>query len=150
MNAQQINMVGDGFGYTADVFNNQAPLVAHGQTMEAVNITGGFAINSEMEPMPLSIGMGGDIKTSNLPDPKHIRNVKFIFNDTIGGTINGVPIALNTMQNTIPGVPPIPSSGIFEVSVMEGWNDFNNPSFKISHSEPYDIRLLGVFYVVEV
>ena len=72
-----------------------------------------------------------------------------MFNNTIGGEINGVPIALNRFNQINPGEPPIPARGIFEMSIMKGWDDFNNPTFTIEHDEPFNIELIGVFYTVD-
>ena len=73
-----------------------------------------------------------------------------MFNNTIGGTINGVPIALEPFDMAHIGEPPVPARGIFEMSIMKAWDDFNNPSFTIEHNEPFDIELLGLFYSVEI
>jgi hypothetical protein len=72
-----------------------------------------------------------------------------MFNNTIGGTINGVPIALKPLDSVGIGEPPSPARGVFEMSIMKGWDDFNNPTFTIEHSEPFNIQLLGVFYSVD-
>lgn len=149
-NAQELAIRGDGFGFTAEGYGDEAVLFAHGEPAYVSEMFGGYRINTEITPMPLSIGVGGSIKTSNLTEPKHIRNARFMFANTIGGTINGVPIALTKLQNVVPGNPPIAARGVYELPIMKGWDDFNNPSFTIKHSEPYDIRLLGVFYVVDV
>lgn len=73
-----------------------------------------------------------------------------MFNQTIGGTINGVPIALAPFSEANIGLPPVAESGIFEMSIMKAWDDFNNPSYTIVHNEPFNITLLGVFYAVEL
>ncbi len=72
-----------------------------------------------------------------------------MFNKTIGGTINGIPIALEPFDMANIGEPPFPARGVFEMSIMKGWDDFNNPTFTIEHSDPFDIQLLGVFYSVQ-
>jgi hypothetical protein len=73
-----------------------------------------------------------------------------MFNNTIGGAINGVPIALNRFTTMTIGDPPIPASGIFEMGVMSGWDNFNNPTFTLTHNEPFNIELLGVFYGLDI
>lgn len=149
-NAQQVKMVGDGFGFDAIGNNNQVEFEAHGVPTEVSNAYIGFPINTIIEPMPLTISMGQSAKNTSLTKPKHIQFVRFMFNNTIGGTINGVPIALNIFSQPIQGDPPFPSRGIFEMNIMKGWDDFNNPTYTIAHSEPFNIQLIGVFYSVVI
>lgn len=152
-NAQEVAMVGDGFGYTAVGFNNQVVFEAHGSQVPVSNALIGFPINTIIEPLPLSPPPG---QQTTLTKPKHIRSVRFMFNNTIGGFIktatspNGIPIALEPFNMAAIGEPPTPASGIFEVSVFSGWDDFKQPSFTINHSDPFDIQLLGIFYSIEI
>lgn len=147
-NAQDIKMIGDGFGFEAQGNNSSVIFEAHGQPVQITQAFIGFPINMIIEPMPLTMSLG---KNSNyLTRPKHIRNVNFMFNNTIGGTINGVPIALNTFNQANIGKPPVPQNGIFELGVMGAWNDFNNPTFTIMHNDPFNIELLGIFYDVDI
>jgi hypothetical protein len=152
-NAQDVKMVGDGFGFDSPAennLNNEITFEAHGQVVLVSNAFIGFPINTKMEPLPLSISNGPSAKTTTLTRPKHIRNVNFMFNNTIGGTINGVPIALNTFDQANIGEPPFPSRGIFELAIMQGWDDFNNSTYLIEHNDPFDIQLLGAFYAVDI
>ena len=149
-NAQDVKMVGDGFGFDGEGFNNQVQFNAHGIATTVSTAYIGFPINLLIEPMPLSMTTGYSQKNTALTKPKHIRTVRFMFNNTIGGTINGVPIALSPFDQAGIGEPPIPARGIFEMGLMKGWDDFNQPSFQIQHDEPFDIQLLGVYYSVEV
>ncbi len=148
-NAQTVKINGDGFSFTAQGNNNQIKITAHGEPVEVSEAYIGFPIQYQIEPLPLSISAGG-IKSQNIAQPKRIRDVKFMFNNTIGGQINGIPIALNTFNDVPIGSPPQPSNGIFEMSIMNAWNDFDNPTFTITHDDPFDIRLIGVFYTVEI
>lgn len=149
-NAQNIKMVGDGFGFEGQGIGGEVVFEAHGSTVEVSEAYIGFPIRLVIEPMPLSMATGTNIKSTALVQPKHIRHVKFMFNNTIGGTINGVPIALKPFDQVSIGEPPIPARGIFEMSIQKAWDDFNNPSFTIEHDEPFNIELLGVFYGVDV
>ena len=149
-NAQNVKMVGDGFGFDAQGINNQVSFNAHGIATDVSTAYIGFPVNLLIEPLPLSMTTGYSQKNTALTKPKHIRTVRFMFNNTIGGEINGVPIALTPFEDAAIGQPPIPARGIFEMGLMKGWDDFNFPSFQISHSEPFDIQLLGVYYSVEV
>lgn len=149
-NAQQVKMVGDGFGFSAQGNNNEVTFNAHGDDVEVTEGYIGFPINTIIEPMPLSMATGQNIKSTSLTEPKHIRYARFMFNNTIGGTINGYPISLKSFAQAGIGEPPIPGRGVMEMSIMKAWDDFNNPSFTIEHNEPFNIELLGVFYTVDV
>lgn len=148
-NAQNVKMVGDGFGFETQGNNDVINFEAHGVAVQVSLAYIGFPINTIMEPMPLAMSNGGSLRNSTLTRPKHIRSVNFMFDNTIGGTINGVPIAIKTFDQVGIGEPPVPASGIFEMGIMKGWDDFNNPSFTIVHNDPFDIRLLGLFYSVD-
>lgn len=149
-NGQDVKMLGDGFGFDAIGFNNQVEFEAHGVDVPVDIAYIGFPINLIIEPMPLSMSTGAIQKNTSLTQPKHIREVRFMFNNTIGGTINGVPIALNRFNASHIGEAPVPSNGIFRMSIEKAWDDFNNPSFTIEHNDPFNIELLGVFYSVDV
>jgi len=151
-NAQDIAMVGDGFGFTAAAetnTSNQIIFEAHGQTVDVTEAYIGFSINTIIEPMPLNIAQGNSAKQSSLTKPIHCRFVRFMFNQTIGGTINGIPIALSPFDMANIGNPPQPASGIFEIATFSGWDDFNFPTYTIEHSDPFNMILLGVFYSIE-
>jgi len=150
-NGQDIKMVGDGYGFDSsaeDNVSNVVNFVAHGQPVQVSQAFIGFPINTIMQPMPLNISSGPSSKETTLTKPKRVEWVRFMFNNTIGGTINGVPIALEPFDMAMIGEPPFPARGIFEMSIMKGWDDFNNPTFTIEHNDPFDIQLLGVFYSV--
>jgi len=152
-NGQDIKMIGDGFGFESpgeDNINNQVVFKAHGVETPVSEAYIGFPIRTVIEPMPLSISSGPSVKESNLTLPNHVKWVRFMFNNTIGGTINGIPIALTPFDQAHIGDPPVPARGVMEMSIMKGWNDLNNPTFTIEHDEPFDIQLLGVFYSVEI
>jgi len=148
-NAQDVKMVGDGFGFSAQGVNDTVDFIAHGEAVEVTKAYIGFKITTTIEPLPLSISTAQSARSSNIGRPKHIRNALFMFNNTIGGTINGVPIALKTFGQIDIGLAPTHSNGIFEYSVMKGWNDFNQPTFTIVHDDPFNIELLGIFYQVD-
>jgi hypothetical protein len=145
-NAQAVKMVGNGFGFDAIGVNNQVTFEAHNATVNVTEAFIGFPIRTLMEPMPLTPPKGDQ---NTLTKPKHIRSVRFMFNNTIGGRINGVPIALDPFNMANIGEPPFPARGIFEMSIMKGWDDFTNPTFTIEHDEPFNIELIGVFYTVD-
>lgn len=147
-NGLEVKMVGDGFGFEAVGNNDEVVFEAHGLPVDVEEAYIGFAIETVIETLPLALGQSTNV--SNLTRPTHIRNANFMLKDTIGGMIDNVPIALTTFNQVIPGDPPEPRSGVFEVSLMKGWDDFTNPSFTITHNEPFNFELLGIFYNVDV
>ena len=73
-----------------------------------------------------------------------------MFNDTTGGFINGTPITLRDLDEQNPGEPSGPNSGVFEMSFMLGWNQRDGGSgIVITHDDPFDIKLIGIFYKIE-
>lgn len=153
-NAQEIYMQGDGFGFVDEVVDETLDFEAHGEFVPVSEAQYGFPINVEIIPMPLSISLTGNPKSSNLTDTKHLRFVTFVFADTVGGFIDQgnrqFPIVLTKLNQVIPGDPPTPRTGSFEISSMAGWDDFNYNSFTIFHSEPFGMKLTGIFYKLDV
>lgn len=152
-NAQTVKMVGDGFGFDSAAelnVGNQIVFNAHGSAVTVSDAYIGFPINLIIEPMPLSLSSGSSSKETTLTKPKRVMFARFMFNNTIGGTINGIPIALEPFDMANIGEPPFPARGIFEMSILKAWDDFNNPTYTIEHNEPFSIELLGVFYSVEI
>lgn len=147
MNAQNLVAIGDNFGFSGTVENSTFTFNAHGSNVTVTEAYIGYAINLVIEPMPLSFPPGPQ---TTLMKPTHLRSIRWWFNNTIGGTINGSPIAISSFANVGIGEPPVPRNGIFEMSVMTGWDDINFPSFTIEHSDPFDIQLLGISYSIDV
>ena len=152
-NAQRVLMQGDGFGFETIGINSTVNFEAHGAAVQVTEANYGFPIDVEITPLPISLSMTGNPKSSNLIDTKHLRYATFLFADTIGGTItqDGLtyPIALNRLQDIIPGEPPVPKTGKFEISIFGGWDDFEKSSFTINHTEPFGMKLTGIFYKVD-
>jgi len=152
-NAQEVLIQGDGFGFEAEGVNNLVYLEAHGVSQSVSIAQAGFPIDVEITPLPISLSMTGNPKSSNLIDTKHLRFATFLFADTIGGTItqDGLtfPIAMNNVNQINPGEPPTPQTGSFEISVFGGWDDFKKSSFTINHREPFGMKLTGIFYKVD-
>mgnify|MGYP001562613071 CR=1 FL=1 len=152
-NGQRVLMQGDGFGFDTIGVNGTVNFVAHGVATPVSVAQFGFPINVEITPLPISLSMTGNPKSSNLVDTKHLRFATFLFADTIGGTITqdniNFPIVLTTLEQVIPGLPPEPRTGAFEISVFGAWDDFRKSSFTINHTEPFGMKLTGIFYKVD-
>jgi hypothetical protein len=151
-NGQTVTMLGDGYGFSDSVENSEVEFIAHGQPVDVTDASMGFAIDTEIQLMPNSLPSSTGAKGSKLVDSQHIRNATFMFTNTVGGFIDGQPIALKTFLQSTPTNPlaaPEPSTGIFKKTLMKGWANFGSPPITITHSDPYDIRLIGVYYKVE-
>lgn len=152
-NGQDILMQGDGFGFETIVNSQTVNFIAHGVATQVSTAQYGFPINVEITPLPISLSMTGNPKSSNLVDSKHLRFATFTFADIIGGTITQdnltFPIAISPLLQANPGEPPIPQTGKFEISVYGGWDDFTKSSFTINHTEPFGMKLTGIFYKVD-
>ena len=145
-------MNGDGYGFSDYVTNSEVNFSSHGQAVEVSEAVIGFPIDLEIQLMPNSIPGTLGAKSSKLVDAQHIRNATFMFNNTIGGYIDGFPIALKTLTSASVNNPiaaPEPANGIHKMSFMKGWNEFLRDPITITHSDPFDIRLIGVYYKIE-
>ena len=149
-NGQEVLMQGDGFGFSDLGYNNTIDFLAHGQPVNVSVAQAGFPINVQMDTMPIAPPGAMGQKGTSLPFANHIRLASVFFTDTIGGTINDTPIQLNTLATTMPGIPPVPMTGNMQLSIMKGWNDADYPGISIVHTEPFDIKLTGIFYKIEV
>lgn len=154
LDAQEVLMQGDGFGFETIGVNGGITFEAHGEAVSVSEAQFGFPISVEIQPLPIAISVTGNPKSSNLVDAKHLRYATFLFADTIGGTITQdnltFPIALNRLNQANPGDPPTSQTGAFEISVLGGWDDFRNSSFTVNHREPFGMKLTGIFYKVDV
>jgi len=149
-NAQTVVMNGDGFGFSDDVINNTVEFNAHGASVDVEEAQIGFPINTTIVALPVSPPGPNGPQGSSLVFPQHIRTVTLMYSDSIGGLINGNPIPYQTVSNVVPGDPPTPSTGIYEISVMKGWNAFTTNSVTITHSDPFEFKLIGLYYRIEV
>lgn len=152
-NAQRVLMQGDGYGFETVGVNDTINFEAHGAATPVTEAQFGFPINVEITPLPISLSLTGNPKSSNLIETKHLRFATFLFADTIGGTITQdnltFPIAMQNVIQANPGSPPVPQTGQFEISVFGGWDDFSKSSFTINHTEPFGMKLTGIFYKVD-
>lgn len=146
--AEFVQIQGDGYGFDA-IGNSGISVEAHGTQVTVSNAQYGFPLNVEIEPLQLSI-YGTSTKQSNIVSPKMIRDLQCMFADTIGGEVNGIPIAMQSFTEVDFGTPPQPVNGIFELSIMKAWDDFQDIGIYITHSAPFDFKLIGLFYKVEI
>ena len=149
-NGQTVTINGDGFEFNDNVINDTVEITAHGEAVEVEEVQIGFPITMTIVPMPVSPPGQMGARGSSLVFPQLIRTATIMYTDSIGGTINGIPIPYKNLENTIPGNAPTPSTGIFEFTPMKGWNNFSTDAITISHSSPFEFKLIGIFYKIEV
>ncbi len=148
-NGKTVVMQGDGYGFEDAVTNSTVEFIAHGNPTNVSDAFIGLPINMVIQTLPNAPPGAVGPKGTSLVYPQHIRNATFMFNNTIGGEIDGQPITLLTLEQYNPLGPPVPQTGIFSKSLMKGWNEFLREPITITHSDPFDIRLIGVYYKIE-
>lgn len=148
--AQTPNIKADGFTFDPNpIIGGNLNITIMGQSESITTSEIGFKVKLVAVPLPISIATGNAASTGNLTVPKHIRSVDLICTNTVGGKINKQNIVLNKLRQTS-FVAPVGQTGKMEVSIMSGWDDFNTIPFTITHDEPYDFNLLGLFYKLEI
>ncbi len=150
LNAQDVLINGDGYGFEAVGVANTVNLEAHGSAVTASEIQAGFPITVQIQTLPAAPPGQLGPKGTSFIYASHVRNAVCTFVDTIGGYVNGQPITMSTMSQVMPGNPPTPTTGSMAVSIMKGWSDYLYPAIDIIHTEPFDIKLTGLFYKIEV
>lgn len=148
-NAQEVKIDGDGDGFEYTGQDDTVKTIAHGALVDVRSAKIGFPIETRITPLqPAPPGALG-AKSSTLVFPQHVRVGSFMFVDTKGGFINETPIQLRTLSEIKPGVVIPPETGVFEMSFMLGWNLENTSGITITHDDPFDIKLTGIFYRIE-
>lgn len=147
--AQEVKINGDGFGFEYTGDDSTIKTEAHGQLVDVVVAAIGYSIPTIIEPLQVSPPGALGPKSSSLLFPQHVRVAAFTFVDTEGGFINGTPIAMLPLNEVVPGVPSGPVDGSFEMSFMLGWNEVQKDGIIITHDDPFDIKLTGIFYKIE-
>lgn len=156
-NAQNIKINGDGFGFEDSVVGSEIDIAAHGASVEVSEAQCGFPIDVRIAPMPVAPPGAVGFKGSSLAFAQHIKVVALMFIDTIGGYIETdadqdrlQPVNVTPLPEWIPGDPPLPNNGVMQFGLMRGWNQTFEPPFTIVHDEPFDIKLIGIYYKLEV
>ncbi len=146
---QNVSILGDGYAFTDQVYNGVVEVQAHGQDVNVSVGQFGFPIHMVIEPLQVATPGATGAKSSTLVFPQHIRVASYVFVDTVGGFINGQPITLNNISQIAPNTPPVPRTGVMQTTLMKGWNEPLDSGITIEHSDPYDIKLTGIFYKIE-
>lgn len=141
LNGQVVRVVADGYVLTPKtVVNNQI-------TMEiaASNINVGLQFIARVSPLPVSIpGVMGVLYS-----PSHVRSLYIAYVDSIGMTIQGSTIPVQTMQQFTVGEVPVPQTGVWQNNPMEGWDNFSY-DFDIIQENPLPMTVTALSYKLEI
>ena len=139
---QPVSIVADGFVITDIEISADGVLVLPSVYQEVVL---GLPIDCEITLLPI-----GSIPNTpaNLYKPMHIRVVYVNYYETVAGRINGTIM----VDPNVPGFtnqPSTPQSGVFELRLMNGWDNIQN-EIVITQSRPSPMTILGVGYILEI
>lgn len=149
-NGQAITLKADGRVWDQNpVLAGIEQITILGESATVSSVEAGYPIKYRVVPMPISIPLNGDIQSGNLAQAKHIRTANIMFTNTVGGKVNTQNIALKSLTDT-PFSAPTGQTGIMQIGLMQGWNQFNSPALVITQEDPYDFNLIGIFYMLEV
>ncbi len=145
LNGESVNVVGDDY-----VLQNRT--VSGGQiTTEQASVEYEVGLNfvSQLTPLPISIPEVYGV----LYKSKHIKVLYIRYYQSLGIQVQGYNIPVITTQQQILGTPTAPQDGLFSITPMEGWDDFDpndNTDINITQSNPLPMTILGISYVLEV
>lgn len=141
LNGQTIQVVADGSVQTE-------PTVSGGQVTLAQTVTtatAGLSFESKLVPLPINIQTR---EGNNFYQSKHIRELYIKYYQTIGGTIQGYQLARINLQDVVLGDTPEPQDGVFQYTLMEGWDGFDF-DIEIIQDQPLPMTILGLGYILE-
>ncbi len=81
---------------------------------------------------------------------RHIRNLYINYYNTIGATIQGFGVPVIQMQDVVLDEPDVPQTGVFEYTLMEGWEGSGPSDIMIIQDQPLPMTILGLSYIIEV
>ncbi len=142
LNGQRVQVVADGY-----VLKDQ--IVAGGQiTIERLSsiVKVGLKFQTILTPLPAALpGVPGSLYSQ-----RHIRNLYINYYNTIGAEIQSFGIPVVTMQQVVLGVLPLPETGVYEYTLMEGWDGAEPTEIQIVQEAPLPMTIIGLSYILEV
>ncbi len=106
----------------------------------------GLGFRRLIETLPINVMMQNG---PTLYQKQHVRTLYIHYYESIGLQIQGDEIPTLTTQQVILNSAAIPATGVFEYTLMEGWDAFDY-TIQISQSLPLPMTLLAVGYNIEV
>lgn len=140
LNGCIVKVVADGYVLTdKTVFNGTL-------TMEiaATDVIVGSQFIVTMVPLPVALpGVMGVLYS-----PTHIRAMYIAYVDSIGVTIQGSNIPIVNMQDVVLDAVPVPQTGVYLYTPMEGWESFSY-DLEIVQANPLPITIAAFSYKME-
>jgi hypothetical protein len=142
LNGQVVQVVADGYVLQNEtVFNGQITIE---EASSVVSV--GVPYTTILNPLPPVIQQVG----GSLYQPRHIRNLYVNYYQTIGSTVQSYGMPVVTMQQVVLGALPVPQTGVFEYTLMEGWDGATPVDIQIQQSAPLPMTILALSYILEV
>jgi hypothetical protein len=142
LNGQTVQVFADGVVHESE-------LVAGGEIILDSAVTTAFVglqFTSLIEPLPVNAQLQSG---PSLYQANHIRNVYIHYFESIGMKLQGYDIPILQMQDIILDAAPTAETGVFEYTLMEGWDSFKY-TIQIIQDLPLPMTLLAIGYDVEV
>lgn len=142
LNGQVVQIVADDFVIAEQiVFNGQITLP---QAASLIKV--GLRFTSKLVPLPPAL----PLVPGMLYKPRHIRDMYISYYKTYGSTIQGFNMPVQQMQQIILGAPVVPQTGVFDYTLMEGWEGATPTDIEIVQSGPLPMTILALSYILEV
>jgi len=140
-------------GETVQVYGDSiyqgAFTVSSGQITIDNEISEGFAglqYICLIEPWPINLDTR---EGPTLYQLTHIRSIHIHYYESLGMTFQGYDIPTQEMQQVLLNTPVPPATGVYEYTLMEGWESFEY-NIQIKQELPQPMTLLGIGYEVEL
>lgn len=142
LNGQVVQIVADGSVIPSQiVFNGQITLPEAATTVQV-----GLEFDSKLVPLPPAL----PLVPGMLWKPRHIRDLYISYYNTIGATVQGFGIPVQQMQQIILDAPMVPQTGVFDYTLMAGWEGAEPTDIEIVQSAPLPMTILALSYILEV
>jgi len=142
LNGQSVQILADSFWIpNQTVFNGTITLP---QAASVIKV--GLEFDTTLVPLPPAL----PLVPGMLYKPRHIRNLYINYYNTVGATVQSFGVPVQTMQQVVLGEPVVGQTGVFEYTLMEGWDGATPNDIQIVQSAPLPMTILALSYIIEV
>lgn len=142
LNGQVVQIVADDFRIPDQiVFGGQITL-----PQAASDVRVGLKFTSKLVPLPPAL----PLVPGMLYKPRHVRDLYISYYKTYGATIQGFNIPVQQMQQIVLGAPVVPQTGVFDYTLMEGWEGATPTDIEIVQDGPLPMTILALSYILEI